>query len=132
MNDIDIKEFKAMVKKHQCKQSFVRIIDTSDRRILNRFYQDTTNNKRYVCCWKIEEGKLIRAAFEIDQGTWSYNWHKYVSECLHCRKHAAATDKEIVATRSTIDEQPMEERKFWKIRAETLQFMLKDQRIADE
>ena len=132
MNDINIKEFKAMVKKHQCKQSFVRIIDTNDKHILNRFYQDTTNNKRYVCCWKIEEGKLIRAAFEIDQGTWAYNWHKYTAECLHCREHQACTDKEIAATRSTIDEQPMEERKFWKIRADTLQFMLKDQRIADE
>lgn len=132
MNDIDIKEFKAMVKKHQCKQSFVRIIDTNDKRILNRFYQDTTNNKRYACCWKIEEGKLIRAAFEIDQGTWSYNWHKYVSEVVAARNNLDETNKMIDESYNKSRNNPMEERKFWKIRTETLQFMLKDQRIADE
>jgi len=123
------KEFKAMIKSHQCKQSFVRIIDTSDKVILNRFYQDTVNNKKYVCGWKIEDGELVRSVFEIDSGVWAYNWHKYTAAVVAVRNNLDETNRMIDECYDKSRNNPMEERKFWKVKAETLQFMLKDKRI---
>lgn len=119
---MDNKIFKEMIKQHKVKQSFVRIRDDIT---LKRFYQDTTNNDKYLCVWCDNGEEIVKTVTKIGDGIWTYHWHKYVSETLDLRSKV----KDNLITRKNNDNCPMYRKKFEKIIFDTLIFMLKDKRI---
>ena len=124
---MDNKTFKEMIKKHQVKQSFVRIIDNDT---LLRFYQDTTNDDKYIVIWKVnsDDKTIDKSVSKIENGEWVYHWHKYAAEVEHFRKTGSVNQYNIIIS----SEEPMYRKKFDKIQADTLKFMLKDERIRYE
>ena len=121
---MDNKSFKEMIKKHQVKQSFVCIDIDEGTESIYRFYQDTSNpNNLYCNKWYIKDGVLQKEIEQVNKGIWKYYWHKYVNSCLNADKY------DLTYFKKMYEESPMEHRKYWKIKLETVLFMLKDQRI---
>lgn len=124
---MDNKIFKEMIKKHLVKQSFVRIIDNDT---LLRFYQNTTNDDKYIVTWKVNSDNKTtdKSVSIIEKGEWVYHWHKYAAEVEQFRKTGSVSQFGIILS----SEEPMYRKKFDKIQADTLKFMLKDERIRYE
>lgn len=123
---MDNKSFKEMIKKHQVKQSFVRLDPDEGKESLIRFYQDTSNpDLLYMHSWCIdpESNRLVKTVDQTDKGNWQYHWHKYVSQCMHADAYKVETYFEKSRTA------PMQQRKYWLIKAQTVLFMQKDARV---
>lgn len=122
------KDFKKMVKDHVIKQQFIVLVGQHK---LQRFYQTVKEPYRYyISEWSIEDGQLVRSNFEtiystMVTGRMEFEEHvrqvqedpdKAKQEINDCRiKQSGYPDEEI----------PMEQRKYWKLRAGAIEFMLK-------
>lgn len=119
------KEFKQLIKKHQVKQSFVRLLPG----IILRFYKDTITEDLWCSRWAIEEGKAVKITIvPIDRYIWAYHWHKYVNDCHNLRGKVNKESNLIFKTKD-IEQYDMQQRKFWKIWYSTINFMIHDKRV---
>ena len=75
-------EFKQLIKKHQVKQSFVRLLPG----IILRFYKDTISEDLWCSEWKAEGGSINVTVKPLDRYTWAFHWHKYVNDCHNLRE----------------------------------------------
>lgn len=126
------KAFKEMIKKHEVKQSFTRVME--DKECLLRFYQHTADPQQMFCCkWEVDpcSGKLDKSVEPLDIGTWKYHWHKYTAEVQELKESDAPHDYTDAAFEQ-FKHAPMELKKYYLIKAETFQFMLKDKRVGEQ
>lgn len=120
------KEFKQLIKKHQVKQSFVRIIGNT----VLRFYKDTILEDLWCSKWKVEYGSVSVTVEPLDKYTWAYHWHKYANECRNLResiKQAPDAVKDLAKSVS-FEQYPIMYR-FNKSLYSVIDFMLKDKRV---
>lgn len=120
------KEFKQLIKKHQVKQSFVRIIGNT----ILRFYKDTVSEDLWCSKWEVECGSVIVTVEQVDKYIWALHWHKYANECHNLResiKQAPDAVKDLVKYVS-FEQYPIMYR-FHKSLYSVIDFMLKDKRV---
>lgn len=119
------KEFKQLIKKHQVKQSFVRLLPD----IILRFYKDTVSEDLWCSKWEIEEDKSVKiTVVPINKCVWAFHWHKYANECYNLREEVNR-ESSIVFKTKDIEQYTMQQRKFWKIWYSTINFMTHDKRV---
>lgn len=119
------KEFKQLLKKHQVKQSFVRILGN----IIFRFYKDTVSEDLWCSKWEIEEDKSVKiTVVPINKCVWSFHWHRYVNECRNLREEVNR-ESIIFSKTKDLEQYTMQQRKFWKIWYSAIDFMLNDKRV---
>lgn len=130
-------EFQEMVVTHRVKQSFVRLLrnpKTESEAVL-RYFMDTVDNKRYKLAYILENAeeykdrKVIKTVSEVSEGAYKKAWHEYVNDCI-----VARLDKETMLNRANIlgryaRRGPKKWSEFYRLRADTIRFMLKDKRI---
>lgn len=119
-------EFKQLIKKHQVKQSFVRIIGNT----VLRFYKDTVSEDLWCSKWKAEAGSVNVTVEQVDKYIWAFHWHKYVNECRNLResiKQAPDAVKDL-AKFVSFEQYPIMYR-FHKSLYSVIDFMLKDKRV---
>lgn len=119
------KEFKQLIKKHQVKQSFCRLMPG----FILRFYKDTITEDIWCSKWRIIDDKAVEITVEpLDKEIWIFHWHKYVSECHNWREEVNQ-EPDLAAKITNLEQYPMQQRKYWKIWHSTLDFMLHDTRV---
>lgn len=119
------KDFKQLIKKHQVKQSFVRLLPD----IILRFYKDTVSEDLWCSKWEIEEDKSVKITVApINKCVWAFHWHKYVNECRNLREEVNR-ESSIVFKTKDIEQYIMQQRKFWKIWYSAIDFMIHDKRV---
>ena len=118
------KEFKQLIKKHQVKQSFVRLLPG----VILRFYKDTISEDLWCSEWKAEGGSVNVTVKPLDRYTWAFHWHKYTAECHNLRGEVNKELNLIFKTKD-IEQYDMQQRKFWKIWYSTINFMIHDKRV---
>lgn len=122
------KEFKQMVKDHIIKQQFILMHgkDTLQRycRTVEKPY------KYYISEWRIMNGKLVRDNFETIECTFNTAHIEFLKQikCVQGDPELAKqeiNDCRIKQSGYPSEDVPMEQRKYWKLRAGALEFMLK-------
>ena len=121
------KEFKQLIKKHQVKQSFVRILGN----IILRFYKDTVSEDLWCSTWKAVGGSVIVTVEQVDKCIWAFHWHKYANECRNLResiKQAPDAIKDL-AKYVNFEHCTIKRNEFNEIWYSAIDFMLKDKRV---
>ena len=122
------KEFKQMVKDHVIKQQFI-LMYGKDR--LQRYYKTVEKPyKYYISEWRIMNDKLVRDNFETIECTFNTAHNEFLVQVKCVQGDPELAKQEINDSRikqSGYPEEniPMEQRKYWKLRAGALEFMLK-------
>lgn len=121
------KKFKQLIKKHQVKQSFVRIVGNT----ILRFYKDTISEDLWCSKWKVECGSVNVTVEPLDKYTWVYHWHKYTAECLALRESIKQFPDEVknLAKSVGFEQYTIMYNEFHKILYSAIDFMLKDKRV---
>lgn len=122
------KEFKQMVKDHIIKQQFIIMVGQNK---LQRYYKTVEKSyKYYISEWKIRDGKLVRDNFETNESTFNAAHDGFLKQVKCIQENPELTKQEINDSRIKQsgypgEDIPMEQRKYWKLRAGALEFMLK-------
>ena len=122
------KEFKQMVKDHVIKQQFIILLGQNR---LQRYYKTVEKPyKYYISEWSIRDGQLVRDNFETIESTFDTAYIKFLEEikCVQGDPELAKqeiNDCRIKQSGYPEEDIPMEQRKYWKLRAGALEFMLK-------
>lgn len=122
------KEFKQMVKDHIIKQQFIIIIGQNR---LQRYYKTVEKPyKYYISEWRIMNDKLVRDNFETIESTFNAAHNGFLKQvkCVQGDPELAKqeiNDSRIKQSGYPGEDIPMEQRKYWKLRAGALEFMLK-------
>lgn len=120
---MDNKTFKEMIKKHLVKQSFV-LLNPNGREAIYKLYQGTSKpDKLYCHVWFIKDYELHKVVVDVSLSSWQTAWNKYIIQC-----QCANIDK-IAIYQKALVEAPVQLKKYWKIKIDTVRFMLKDQRV---
>lgn len=120
---MDSKIFKEMIKRHQVKQSFV-LLNPNGREAIYRLYQNTSKpDKLYCCVWFIKDYELCKVVVDVNPSSWQIAWNKYVVACQHVNIDM------IAGYQKALTEAPVHLKKYWKIKIDTVRFMLKDKRV---
>ena len=121
------KKFKQLIKKHQVKQSFVRILGNT----ILRFYKDTISEDLWCSKWKAECGSVNVTVEPLDRCTWAFHWHKYTAEC-HTLREGIKQVPDVVknlAKSVGFEQYPIKCNEFHRILYSAIDFMLKDKRV---
>lgn len=121
------KKFKQLIKKHQVKQSFVRILGNT----ILRFYKDTISEDLWCSKWKAECDSVNVTVEPLDRYTWAFHWHKYTTEChtlRECIKQVPDAVKNL-AKYVGFEQYPVKCNEFHRILYSAIDFMLKDKRV---
>lgn len=122
------KDFKKMVKDHIIKQQFILL---QGQNKLQRFYQTVEQPyKYYISEWSIKDGQLVRDNYETIYSTMVTGRMEFEEEvkCVQGDPDLAKqeiNDCRIKQSGYPSEEIPMEQRKYWKLRAGAIEFMLK-------
>lgn len=122
------KEFKQMVKDHVIKQQFIIMIGQNR---LQRYYKTVDKPyKYYISDWRIMNGKLVRDNFETIESTFNAAYTGFFKQVKYVQGDPELAKQEINDCRIKqsgypSEDVPMEQRKYWKLRAGALEFMLK-------
>lgn len=122
------KEFKQMVKNHVIKQQFI-LIYGQDK--LQRYYKTVEKPyKYYISEWSIRDGQLVRDNFETIESTFNTAYNEFLVQIKYVQGDPELAKQEINDSRIKQlgypeENIPMEQRKYWKLRAGALEFMLK-------
>ena len=122
------KEFKQMVKNHVIKQQFI-LIYGQDK--LQRYYKTVEKPyKYYISEWSIRDGQLVRDNFETIESTFNTAYNEFLVQIKYVQGDTELAKQEINDSRIKQlgypeENIPMEQRKYWKLRAGALEFMLK-------
>ena len=136
------KTFKQLIKEHRLHCTFALVINNIDTIIVKRIYKTTDKHEQpglyYLATVYIKEDKLVTDIEELRPSEASHLYDAYAEQCTDNRRKYDDTCKDIATARlrqTGIDDRvsgctvPMQQRKFWKIIADTLSFQLKDDRI---
>lgn len=130
------KTFKEMIKKHQVKRTFAYTggQHTGDPESITIWYVDTTDNtKVYSHMQEIIDGHLLKNIAEQDEVAYkrAWLWYKEQTAMNRAGEQDTIADINIYYGMSRGEfETPMEHRKYYKLKAEILRFMLKDKRFS--
>ena len=122
------KEFKQMVKDHVIKQQFIIMVGQNR---LQRYYKTVEKPYRYyISEWRIMNDKLVRDNFETIECTFNNAHNGFLKQvkCVQGDPELAKqeiNDSRIKQSGYPEENVPMEQRKYWKLRAGALEFMLK-------
>ena len=122
------KEFKQMVKDHVIKQQFI-LIYGQDR--LHRYYRTVEKPyKYYISKWSVIHGKMMHDNYEINEHIFNTAYNEFLVQVKYVQGDPELAKQEINDSRIKQlgypeENIPMEQRKYWKIRAGALEFMLK-------
>ena len=122
------KKFKQMVKDHVIKQQFI-LIYGQDK--LQRYYKTVEKPyKYYISEWSIRDGQLVRDNFETIESTFNTAYNEFHVQVKYVQGDPELAKQEINDSRIKQlgypeENIPMEQRKYWKLRAGALEFMLK-------
>ena len=122
------KEFKQMVKDHVIKQQFIIMVGQNR---LQRYYKTVEKPYRYyISEWSIRDGQLVRDNFETIESTFNTAHNGFLKQikCVQGDPELAKqeiNDCRIKQSGYPEEDIPMEQRKYWKLRAGALEFMLK-------
>ena len=121
------KKFKQLIKKHQVKQSFVRILGNT----ILRFYKDTISEDLWCSKWKAECGSVTVTVEPLDRHTWAFHWHKYTTECLTLRECVKQDTNAFKNLAKSVDfeQYPIKCNEFHRTLYSAIDFMLKDKRV---
>ncbi len=122
------KEFKQMVKDHVIKQQFIILLGQNR---LQRYYRTVEKPyKYYISEWSIRDGQLVRDNFETIECTFNTAHAGFLKQVKCAQEDTELTKQQIndyrIKQSGYPDEDvPMEQRKYWKLRAGAVEFMLK-------
>lgn len=122
------KEFKQMVKDHIIKQQFIILLGQNR---LQRYYKTVEKPyKYYISEWSISDGKLVRDNFETIESTFNTAYAGFLKQVKCIQEDPELTKQQINEYRIKQsgypgEDIPMEQRKYWKLRAGATEFMLK-------
>ena len=117
-----------MVKDHVIKQQFILL---QGQNKLQRFYQTVEQPyKYYISEWSIKDGQLVRDNYETIYSTMVTGRLEFDEQvkCVQGDPDLAKqeiNDCRIKQSGYPSEEVPMEQRKYWKLRAGAIEFMLK-------
>ncbi len=122
------KEFKQMVKDHVIKQQFIILLGQNR---LQRYYKTVEKPyKYYISEWSIRNGQLIRDNFKTIESTFNTAYTGFLKQVKCIQEDPELSKQQINDYRIKQlgypgDDIPMEQRKYWKLRAGAVEFMLK-------
>ena len=122
------KEFKQMVKDHVIKQQFIILLGQNR---LQRYYKTVEKPyKYYISEWTIRDGRLVRDNFEIIESTFDAAHTGFLKQVKCIQEDSELSKQQINDYRIKQlgypgEDIPMEQRKYWKLRAGAVEFMLK-------
>lgn len=122
------KEFKQMVKDHIIKQQFIILLGQNR---LQRYYKTVEKPyKYYISEWSIRDGQLVRNNFETIESTYNTAHTGFLKQVKCIQENPELSKQQINDYRIKqsgypSEDIPMEQRKYWKLRAGAVEFMLK-------
>ena len=122
------KEFKQMVKDHVIKQQFIILLGQNR---LQRYYKTVEKPyKYYISEWSIRDGQLVRDNFETIESTFDTAHTGFLKQVKCIQEDPELSKQQINDYRIKQsgypgEDIPMEQRKYWKLRAGAVEFMLK-------
>lgn len=122
------KEFKQMVKNHVIKQQFILIYGQD---MLHRYYRTVEKPyKYYISKWFVIHNILVVNNYEINERVFNTAYNEFLVQVKCVQGDLELAKQEINDSRIKQlgypeENIPMEQRKFWKLRAGALEFMLK-------
>ena len=122
------KEFKQMVKDHVIKQQFILMYGKD---MLHRYYRTVEKPyKYYISKWLVIYDKIVHDNYEINERIFNIAYNEFLVQvkCVQGDPELAKqeiNDSRIKQLGYPDEDIPMEQRKYWKIRAGALEFMLK-------
>ena len=122
------KEFKQMVKDHVIKQQFIILLGQNR---LQRYYKTVKKPyKYYISEWSIRDGQLVRDNFETIESTFDTAHTGFLKQVKCIQEDPELSKQQINDYRIKQsgypgEDIPMEQRKYWKLRAGAVEFMLK-------
>lgn len=122
------KDFKKMVKDHIIKQQFILLCGA---KTLQRYYRTVEKPfKYYISEWSIKDGQLVRSNFETTESTVITGRIEFLKQVKQVQGDPDLAKQEINDSRIKQsgypdEDVPMEQRKYWKLRAGAIEFMLK-------
>lgn len=122
------KEFKQMVKDHIIKQQFIILLGQNR---LQRYYKTVEKPyKYYISEWSIRDGQLVRNNFETIESTYNTAHTGFLKQVKCIQEDPELSKQQINDYRIKQsgypgEDIPMEQRKYWKLRAGAVEFMLK-------
>ena len=135
MKQLENKTFKEMIKRHEVKQVFSLLEQPECGAIgMKRIYVSTTAPvKMYIQQLVLMDVSCYKSVTEIDDRIYNAYWCTYLKQAKYMQEHVAAAEKEAAGCEAMQDDPdtPMSHKKFWKIRADAVRFMLKDKRIQE-
>lgn len=117
-----------MVKDHIIKQQFILLCGA---KTLQRYYKTVEKPyKYYISEWSIKDGQLVRNNFETVESTVITGRIEFLEQVKQVQERLDESKQEIndcrIKQSGYPDEDvPMEQRKYWKLRAGAIKFMLK-------
>lgn len=121
-------EFKQMVKDHVIKQQFIILLGQNK---LQRYYKTVEKPyKYYTSEWSIRDGQLVRDNFEITESRFNAAHTGFLKQVKCIQEDSELSKQQINDYRIKQsgypgEDIPMEQRKYWKLRAGAVEFMLK-------
>lgn len=122
------KEFKQMVKNHVIKQQFILIYGQD---MLHRYYRTVEKPyKYYISKWRVVHNILVVNNYEINEHIFNTAYNEFLVQIKYVQGDPELAKQEINDSRIKQlgypeENIPMEQRKYWKLRAGALEFMLK-------
>lgn len=122
------KEFKQMVKDHVIKQQFILIYGQD---MLHRYYRTVEKPyKYYISKWSVIYDKIVHDNYEINERIFNTAYNEFLVQVKYVQGDPELAKQEINNNRIKQlgypeENIPMEQRKYWKLRAGALEFMLK-------
>lgn len=122
------KEFKQMVKNHVIKQQFI-LIYGQDK--LHRYYRTVEKPyKYYISKWFVTHNIFVVNNYEINEHIFNTACNEFLVQVKYVQGDPELAKQEINDSRIKQlgypeENIPMEQRKYWKLRAGALEFMLK-------
>lgn len=122
------KEFKQMVKDHIIKQQFILIYGQD---MLHRYYRTVEKPyKYYISKWSVIHDKIVHDNYEINEHIFNTAYSEFLVQIKYVQGDPELAKQEINDSRIKQlgypeESIPMEQRKYWKLRAGALEFMLK-------
>lgn len=122
------KEFKQMVKDHVIKQQFILMYGKDT---LHRYYRTVEKPyKYYISKWLVVYDKIVHDNYEIKECVFNIAYNEFLVQvkCIQGDPELAKqeiNDSRIKQLGYPEESIPMEQRKYWKLRAGALEFMLK-------
>lgn len=117
-----------MVKDHIIKQQFILLCGA---KTLQRYYKTVEKPyKYYISEWSIKDGQLVRNNFETVESTVITGRIEFLEQVKQVQERLDESKQEINDCRIKQSgypdkDVPMEQRKYWKLRAGAIEFMLK-------